>query len=80
MSDQRGHVPQDWAPYPRLDDAVRAYVRDADAALEAMHSGARTSVKLADKLNISVDKVKSVFAAGPFGGHGGPGFHGPRHR
>jgi hypothetical protein len=33
--------------------------------------------KLADKLNISADKVKSVFAAGPFGG---PGFHGPRHR
>ena len=24
--------------------------------------------KLADKLGISVDKVKSVFAAGPFGG------------
>ena len=33
--------------------------------------------KLADKLGISVDKVKSVFAAGPFGPHGGPGF-GPR--
>ena len=36
--------------------------------------------KLADKLGISVDKVKSVFADGPFGGHGGPGVHGPRHR
>lgn len=33
--------------------------------------------KLADKLGISVDKVKSAFAAGPFGHHGGPGF-GPR--
>jgi hypothetical protein len=31
------HQPQDWAPYPRLDDAVRAYVRDADAALEALY-------------------------------------------
>ena len=29
--------PQDWAPYPRLDDAVRAYIRDADAALEALN-------------------------------------------
>ncbi len=29
--------PQDWAPYPRLDDAVRAYIRDADAALEALY-------------------------------------------
>jgi len=27
--------------------------------------------KLADKLNISVDKVRSVFADGPFGGHDG---------
>ena len=36
MSSSRQHVPQDWAPYPRLDDAVRAYVRDADAALEAL--------------------------------------------
>ena len=32
----RQHVPQDWAPYPRLDDAVRAYIRDADAAMEAL--------------------------------------------
>ena len=36
MSHPRRHVPQDWAPYPRLDDAVRAYIRDADAALEAL--------------------------------------------
>jgi hypothetical protein len=36
MPSSRPHVPQDWAPYPRLDDAVRAYVRDADAALEAL--------------------------------------------
>lgn len=28
--------PQDWAPYQRLSDAVRAYIRDADAALEAL--------------------------------------------
>lgn len=31
------HQPQDWGPYQRLDDAVRAYIRDADAALEALH-------------------------------------------
>lgn len=36
MTRRRQHVPQDWAPYPRLDDAVRAYIRDADAALEAL--------------------------------------------
>jgi hypothetical protein len=36
MSHPRQHVPQDWAPYPLLDDAVRAYIRDADAALEAL--------------------------------------------
>ena len=36
MSHRRQHVPQDWAPYPRLEDAVRAYIRDADAALEAL--------------------------------------------
>lgn len=27
---------QDWAPYPRLADALRAYLRDADAALDAL--------------------------------------------
>jgi hypothetical protein len=36
MSHLRQHVPQDWAPYQRLDDAVHAYIRDADAALEAL--------------------------------------------
>ena len=36
MPHSRQHEPQDWAPYPRLEDAVRAYIRDADAALEAL--------------------------------------------
>jgi len=36
MSPPRPRAPQDWAPYPRLEDAVRAYIRDADAALEAL--------------------------------------------
>ncbi len=31
------HAPQDWAPYPNLEDAVRAYIRDADVALDAVH-------------------------------------------
>ncbi len=30
------HQPQDWSPYQRVDEAVRAYIRDADAALEAL--------------------------------------------
>lgn len=37
MSLPTAREPQDWAPYPRLDDAVRAYIRDADAALEALY-------------------------------------------
>lgn len=28
--------PQDWAPYQGLADGVRAYIRDADAALESL--------------------------------------------
>ena len=36
MPQPRDHVPQDWAPYTLLDEAVRAYIRDADAALEAL--------------------------------------------
>lgn len=36
MPHPREHVPQDWAPYTQLDEAVRAYIRDADAALEAL--------------------------------------------
>ena len=36
MSFPAGHQPQDWAPYQRLDEAVRAYIRDADPALEAL--------------------------------------------
>ncbi|NNG35338.1 hypothetical protein [Nakamurella aerolata] len=32
----QAHNPQDWAPYQQLDEAVRAYVRDSDAALEAV--------------------------------------------
>lgn len=37
MTYPRAHTPQDWAPYPGMEDAVRAYIRDADAALEALH-------------------------------------------
>ena len=36
MTRSLGQNPQDWAPYPQLDQAVRAYIRDADAALEAL--------------------------------------------
>lgn len=36
MSYPAPHEPQDWAPYPRLDEAVRVYIRDADIALEAI--------------------------------------------
>ena len=58
---------------------VTAALTKLRAAHEATEKAERDAFaqKLADKLGISVDKVKSVFAAGPFGGHG---FHGPRHR
>lgn len=36
MPQPRAHVPQDWAPYSQLDEAVHAYIRDADAALDAL--------------------------------------------
>ncbi|MTD16967.1 hypothetical protein GIS00_23815 [Nakamurella sp. YIM 132087] len=37
MTQPESHQPEDWAPYQRLDDAVRAYIRDADAALESLY-------------------------------------------
>jgi hypothetical protein len=57
---------------------LKAALTKLRAAHEATETAERDAFaqKLADKLNISVDKVKSVFADGP----GGPGFHGPRHR
>jgi len=30
------HTPEDWAPYQRLEDGARAYIRDADVALESL--------------------------------------------
>ncbi|MDQ6656947.1 MAG: hypothetical protein M3Z00_01715 [Actinomycetota bacterium] len=30
------HNPEDWAPYQRLEEGVRAYIRDADVALESL--------------------------------------------
>ncbi len=36
-SNPAGHTSQDWAPYPSLEEGVRAYIRDADAALEALY-------------------------------------------
>jgi len=36
MPHSRDHIPQDWAPYAQLEDAVRAYIRDADPALDAL--------------------------------------------
>lgn len=36
MSFPETHGAQDWAPYSGLEEAVRAYIRDADAALEAL--------------------------------------------
>ncbi len=58
---------------------MRAALRKVQAAHEKEHQARRDEFaqKLADKLGISVDKVKSALpAGGP--GHGGPGgHHGP---
>lgn len=32
----RPHAPEDWAPYLQLEDAVRAYIRDPDVALDEL--------------------------------------------
>jgi hypothetical protein len=32
----RPHAPEDWAPYLQLQDAVRAYIRDPDVALDEL--------------------------------------------
>jgi hypothetical protein len=33
---QPAHQPEDWAPYQRLEDAVRAYIRDWEPALQSL--------------------------------------------
>jgi len=60
MSPPRPHVPQDWAPYPRLNDAVRAYIRDADAAMEALSGVLDPSAELA----FTCERVTSTQAWG----------------
>ena len=52
----RPHVPQDWAPYAQLDDAVRAYLRDPDVALEEL-SGV---LDPADVLSFTCELVTSA--------------------
>ena len=47
MAPPSPHEPQDWAPYPSLEDAVRAYVRDADVALDALQGVMELSSVLA---------------------------------
>ena len=47
MAPPSPHASQDWAPYPSLEDAVRAYVRDADVALDAVQGVMELSSVLA---------------------------------
>lgn len=51
----RPHDPQDWAPYLRLADAVRAYLRDADAALDELGG----VIDPADVLSFTCERVTS---------------------
>ncbi len=52
----RPHDPQDWAPYLRLEDAVRAYIRDADAALDELAG----VIDAADVLSFTCELVPSA--------------------
>lgn len=50
------HVPEDWAPYLRLEDAVRAYLRDPDIALEELAG----VIDPADVVSFTCELVPSV--------------------
>ncbi len=56
----RPHAPQDWAPYLRLEDAVRAYIRDPDAALDELAG-------VIDPADIVSFTCELVVAAQPWG-------------
>lgn len=59
-----GEVPAvfpDWSPYPDLESASRAYLRDPDVALEALNGVLRGSVVLGFTLERFVNEVNGVW-------------------
>ena len=67
MSERRppyGELPAvfpDWSPYPDLESAARAYLRDPDVALEALNGVLRGSLVLGFTLERFVNEVNGVW-------------------
>ena len=51
----------DWSPYPDLESAARAYLRDPDVALEALNGVLRGSLVLGFTLERFVNEVNGVW-------------------
>jgi hypothetical protein len=51
----------DWSPYPDLESAARAYLRDPDIALEALNGVLRGSVVMGFTLERFVNEVNGVW-------------------
>lgn len=51
----------DWSPYPDLDSAARAYLRDPDIALDTLHGVLRGATVLAFTLERFVNEVNGVW-------------------
>ena len=51
----------DWSPYPDLESAARAYLRDPDVAMEALSGVLRGSVVLGFTLERFVNEVNGVW-------------------
>jgi hypothetical protein len=59
-----GEVPAvfpDWSPYPDLESAARAYLRDPDIALDALNGVLRGSVVMGFTLERFVNEVNGVW-------------------
>ncbi len=51
----------DWSPYPDLDSAARAYLRDPDIALDTLHGVLRGAAVLGFTLERFVNEVNGVW-------------------
>src|SRR2546423_14263834 len=51
----------DWSPYPDLESAARAYLRDPDIALDALNGVLRGSVVMGFTLERFVNEVNGVW-------------------
>src|ERR1051326_3269060 len=54
-------VPTDWSPYPDLDSAARAYLRDPDVALDALAGALAGAQVVSFTLERFVNEVNGVW-------------------